>query len=154
MSQQQAGLDRYGKPFSIIMFDLDHFKQLNDTEGHLAGDQMLKAVADGVQKKIRETDILFRYGGEEFLLILPETRKARALVMADRIRRTIEQLTVEYEGRWLHITASFGVTAVTSNQSADEIIRQADERLYAAKKAGRNCVMPGVVLAGAVRDAG
>ncbi len=129
---------RYGKPFSIAMFDLDHFKRVNDEYGHNTGDEVLRQVADTFHNLIRETDIAGRYGGEEFLILFPQTDHEEALVVTERIRINIERL--EFEGGPERITVSAGV-AQYGGESAQELLNQADKNLYMAKQRGRNRIV-------------
>ncbi|MDV6342230.1 diguanylate cyclase [Nitrosomonas sp. Is24] len=127
---------------SVIMLDIDNFKLLNDTYGHALGDRVLVQMAETLQKEARSGDILARWGGEEFLVFLPETRLADAIAIAERMRNKINaiQLT-SVKGEKLLFTASFGVAhTFVTNVSLDELISQADQQLYRAKKQGRNCV--------------
>ncbi|PTQ69789.1 diguanylate cyclase (GGDEF)-like protein [Nitrosomonas oligotropha] len=127
---------------SVIMLDIDNFKLLNDTYGHALGDRVLVQLAETLQKEARSGDILTRWGGEEFLIFLPETRLADAIAIAERMRNKVNaiQLT-SIKGEKLLFTASFGVAhTLVTNVSLDELISQADQQLYRAKKQGRNCV--------------
>jgi diguanylate cyclase (GGDEF)-like protein len=127
---------------SVIMLDIDNFKLLNDTYGHALGDRVLVQLAETLQKEARSGDILARWGGEEFLIFLPETRLADAIAIAERMRNKVNaiQLT-SIKGEKLLFTASFGVAhTLVTNVSLDELISQADQQLYRAKKQGRNCV--------------
>jgi two-component system cell cycle response regulator len=137
---------RYGHPLSIVLSDLDHFKSVNDSHGHLAGDAVLRRAATAMRWALRSADALGRYGGEEFLAILPETDLPAALVIADRLRSALADRAVGLPaGGTVRVTASFGVAALAeleSNASADAIVSFADRRLYEAKAAGRNCVKP------------
>ena len=131
---------RHQKVVSIIMFDIDHFKNINDSYGHSCGDKVLKDVATIVKKHIREYDYTFRMGGDEFLILLPETNDQQATQLAERIRREIEQYRFE-EDHSLDITASFGIAQYTQKDtSIEKVTRRADEALYQAKSAGRNRV--------------
>jgi diguanylate cyclase (GGDEF)-like protein/PAS domain S-box-containing protein len=134
---------RYHRPLSIIMFDIDNFKRVNDRYGHLAGDQVLKTVASTVQKAIRDVDILCRYGGEEFIVVLPETELEPAVGGADRLRHEVEELVVHTDGGPVKVTISLGVAALREEPgpNLERIISRADDALYAAKSAGRNKVM-------------
>ncbi len=140
---------RYCHPLSVIMCDIDHFKKINDTHGHLAGDQILKRFAMGLMKPVRQDlDWVARYGGEEFIMILPETDCQRTLQVAERVRITIEQTRMDLSGKEVHITASFGVTGFDVDTpeerlSYQKIIKQADLYLYQAKENGRNQVAGG-----------
>jgi diguanylate cyclase (GGDEF)-like protein len=123
------------------MFDIDHFKQVNDTHGHLAGDSVLKALAATVKNKIRREDLFARYGGEEFAIVLPEIDGHNAHQFAEKIRRIVEATDFRFESVKMDVTISLGV-AVLDQQTTDAagLIKHADERLYEAKNAGRNCV--------------
>ncbi len=128
---------RCDSPLSLLLLDVDKFKQYNDTYGHPAGDQVLKQVAATLRKEARATDFVARYGGEEFIVILLDTDRAGALQMGERLRQAIESLT----GLSRQVTASFGAATLTPRtESASELIAQADKALYASKHAGRNRV--------------
>ncbi len=135
---------RHKKPLSVFMFDLDHFKSINDTHGHLGGDQVLREVSRIVKESIRKEDVLARYGGEEFIAILPETGKNRAMELADRIRSQIAALPIPYNGIGINVTASFGVAQFLPNTDITRLIEDADTMMYKAKLNGRNTVMPGL----------
>ncbi len=139
-----ASAARHKKPLSVFMFDLDHFKSVNDTHGHLGGDQVLKEVSRLVRDSIRKEDTLAKYGGEEFIAILPETGKTRAMELADRIRSKIAALQIPYNGTSINVTASFGVAEFMPNTDITRLIEDADTMLYKAKLNGRNTVMPGL----------
>jgi len=130
--------ERYLTPLSLIMFDLDHFKNTNDTYGHLVGDQVLKASALLVQKNIRSFDLFGRWGGEEFIILLPQTNLAVAQIVAEKIRVELGGFIHEKAGQ---VTASFGVTQYYSGANMAELIKEADNSMYAAKRAGRNRVI-------------
>lgn len=133
---------RYGQSLSLILFDLDHFKIVNDTYGHLFGDYVLQAVTTLVGNLIRNTDILVRYGGEEFCCVLPETDLDKAVVTAERCRRAVEKNVFHSQGITARITISLGVAQMNEgNKTPEKLIEQADQALYAAKKGGRNRVM-------------
>jgi diguanylate cyclase (GGDEF)-like protein len=150
LTHQVANAHRYGQKVSLIMFDLDHFKQVNDRHGHQAGDRVLQKVAETVLGAIRKGDYLARYGGEEFVVILPETKKLRAMELAERLRVKIATLAIGLpDGRSLTVTASFGVSAIRPDLDEAGFLREADSMLYKAKAAGRNTVMPGLKLCGA-----
>ncbi len=130
-------------PVSLLMVDLDHFKRINDQHGHPAGDEVLRRVADLLRRSARSSDITGRYGGEEFLLILPGLAKPDATQRADQLRETIAGLAVDLDdGQRLALTASFGVaTCPPDSGHADALIAAADAALYAAKGGGRNRVV-------------
>ncbi|MFO0753830.1 MAG: PAS domain S-box protein [Thermodesulfovibrionales bacterium] len=128
---------RYGRPLSLFMFDIDHFKVVNDTYGHERGDAVLKSLVQEVEKNIRKADVFARYGGEEFILCAPETTLQGALDLAEKIRQTIESHSFDNAGR---ITVSGGVTELREGDSVDSLIGRADSALYRAKEKGRNRV--------------
>jgi diguanylate cyclase (GGDEF)-like protein len=135
--------DRVGDSLAFVLLDLDDFKQVNDTHGHQAGDAVLRAVGEVLLGGVRQVDLAGRYGGEEFALILPETDLTGAIKLAERLRVALETTPVELaEGKTLQVTASFGVALKDELSSADELVAVADEALYAAKRAGKNRVMP------------
>ncbi len=140
-----AGANRHKNALSVFMFDLDHFKSVNDTYGHLAGDKVLQEVAKLVQKNMRTGDILARYGGEEFIAILPETDKIKAMDLADRLRVKIAKKIISHDDDIIKVTASFGVSQLNPNADMTKIIQDADAMMYKAKLNGRNTVMPGVI---------
>lgn len=132
---------RYGDPLSLGIFDIDFFKGFNDTYGHPAGDFVLKEVVRLAQGQIRDVDALVRYGGEEFLLLLPNTPLAGAQVTAERIRKAIETAEFPWSDRRLKVTVSAGIAALGPGAMTDEaLLKRADEALYRAKGAGRNRV--------------
>jgi diguanylate cyclase (GGDEF)-like protein len=144
-SSLQEEIARYhhgGHGLSLLMIDLDHFKNINDTYGHQVGDEALRVVSKVVNAHIRRDDISARYGGEEIAVILPRTCNNDAVVLAERIRKAIEDQGIEYEaGKILYITASIGVATLKSQENTDnELIQAADAALYAAKRDGRNCI--------------
>ncbi len=141
-----ASTRRYGSDLSAIMFDLDGFKQINDTYGHQAGDDVLRAVSRTILSTIRKCDYLIRYGGDEFVLIMPETKLALAVDVADRIRRMIENLTIQWGGACIRITASCGVAHLKADFNKELLLQDADKRLYDAKSKGRNRTMPDMRL--------
>ncbi len=128
---------RYGVPFSVLFFDIDNFKRINDTFGHETGDKVLQKVADTVQKSLRRTDTLVRWGGEEFLILLPQTTLGNAVHLAQKLRSRIEQRKSDTP---VPVTASFGAVEWERDQSLDTLISQADTKMYEAKRSGRNCI--------------
>jgi diguanylate cyclase (GGDEF)-like protein len=132
---------RYKSPLSLIMMDIDHFKLVNDKLGHLVGDEVLWSVSERSKKLLRHIDNMFRYGGEEFMIILPETNQEDALNVAERIRSTIAKTAIKTKKGSVKITLSIGVSEYSENHAApNEFIDSVDRTLYDAKKAGRNCV--------------
>jgi len=140
LARIMAQIERNGAPLSVILLDLDHFKQINDRYGHLSGDRVLREVSATICGAIRDMDIPARYGGEEFAVILPDTKAHDAAVVAERTRTAIGEMMVEFDGHRLSVTASQGVAEATLEDNADSLVANADEALYAAKKDGRNCV--------------
>lgn len=139
-----AGAKRHDRDLSVIMLDVDHFKLVNDTCGHPAGDAVLKAISDAVFGAIRKGDYLARYGGEEFMVVLPDTRMPRAVELAERLRIIIENLEIPLpDGRKIRKTASFGVATLREHDDRKSLVQAADANLYKAKAAGRNQVVPG-----------
>jgi diguanylate cyclase (GGDEF)-like protein len=123
--------------FSVIMFDVDHFKKVNDTYGHDKGDYVLKTIADIVKSSIRKADALSRIGGEEFTILLPDTNIDKATALAERVRRSVEDYKFDVVGR---ATISLGVTEFKADDSSDTLFKRVDEAMYLAKNSGRNCV--------------
>lgn len=135
---------RTERPLSVVMMDLDHFKAINDRYGHAGGDQVLIEVAKVLIHACREGDVLARWGGEEFILLLPETDHAQAEAFAERVRQLLQQLRVPVAAEAVTITASFGVAEFVQDAQLDDLIRLADQQLFRAKAQGRNqvCVTP------------
>ena len=132
---------RLATPFSVLLLDLDHFKQVNDVHGHSAGDLVLQAVAAALRQGVRPYDLCCRYGGEEFLVILPETALEAAAGIAERLRHDIENLKIAVTKKTdLRITASIGAAAIGDDETTDQLIARADEAMYTAKASGRNRV--------------
>jgi diguanylate cyclase (GGDEF)-like protein len=132
---------RYATPLSLLMIDIDYFKNYNDTNGHLAGDQVLKAIAILIQRGVRQSDIIARYGGEEFSAILINTGREKALEIAERVRRNVSDTRFPNESAQPNkdLTVSVGVATFSSSISTlTDLIREADHALYRAKKGGRN----------------
>jgi diguanylate cyclase (GGDEF)-like protein len=133
---------RTGRPCCLAVADIDHFKKVNDGFGHAAGDQVLKTAADCFLAHVRPYDSVYRFGGEEFLICLPEADPATAREVMERLRDELERLPVVLaDGQRLNITASFGIAAMDGEADTEEIKERADRALYAAKQAGRNRVM-------------
>lgn len=135
---------RHERPLAVIMLDLDDFKQINDAHGHLAGDQVLVAVAQLLRANLRAEDLYARWGGEEFLVVLPESDLAKGSLAAEKLRHLVEDLVVPVGGATVRVTASFGVAPCRGSDEPDGAIRRADVALYEAKSGGRNrCVSVG-----------
>jgi len=133
---------RSGLPLSCLMLDIDHFKSINDTYGHLAGDAVLVSIASALKKCTRKYDTVCRYGGEEFMILLPEAGLWSAVAVADQMRETISKNTITFKGESIAVTASVGVSQMDTSkiETADSIIYRADNALYMAKAEGRNRV--------------
>ena len=142
LERELARSVREGCPVGVVIVDLDHFKNVNDTHGHLAGDAVLQEAARRMQNGVRQYDSIGRYGGEEFLILLPGCDEANSFTQADRLRRLIADREMLVNETSLALTASFGVTSALPGQSwtSESLIRRADEALYVAKKSGRNRV--------------
>ena len=133
---------RYRQPVSVIMADIDHFKSVNDTHGHQAGDAVLQGFSHVLDRNVRDVDVVARYGGEEFIVLLYQTPFDQAAQIAEAMRHELSELPFDIGGRRLSVTASFGVASFPEDAtSAQQLLRQADQRLYGAKKAGRNRVV-------------
>lgn len=131
-----------GTPISLIMIDIDHFKKINDTFGHTEGDKVLQEIASLLKNSVRKKDTVARYGGEEFVLILPEAGLEEATMIAERIRRLVEQTPLTIGKVQMNITVSLGISNFPTHRakSKEELVKMADEALYEAKRAGRNRV--------------
>jgi len=137
LEQEIERTGRTGLPFSIIMVDLDHFKSINDRFGHAVGDRVLKSLVDMIKQRIRKTDCLARWGGEEFIILLPNIPVDKAAGLAEELRERLSRMDIPGVG---HVTASFGVAGYCPSDTADTLIMRADNMLYEAKAAGRDCV--------------
>ncbi len=124
--------------FSLMIFDVDHFKKFNDTHGHQAGDEVLRQVGKTMVDVVKNSDLPCRYGGEEFAVVMPNTNVAEARVAAERMRKAIETMKVNFEGSNLKVAASIGVAEIESKEEPASLMRRADDAVYAAKRAGRN----------------
>jgi diguanylate cyclase (GGDEF)-like protein len=130
-----------GLPISLLFIDLDHFKEINDSYGHLAGDACLRAIIPPIQAELRQSDVVGRYGGEEFVVILSSADAAAAEPLAERIRKRVAEIRVEGYGKPIRLTCSIGVaTSDTLGVWDEHLIARADEAVYAAKRSGRNRV--------------
>lgn len=128
-------------PLCLIMADIDHFKRINDTFGHQAGDDVLEQVAGVLKANVRTSDFVARYGGEEFTVVLPRTTTGNALSVAERIRKALSAKAIYFNGQPLgHVTASFGVAAIQPSETPEDLVARADKKVYEAKLKGRNRV--------------
>jgi diguanylate cyclase len=125
------------------ILDLDHFKRINDGYGHLAGDKVLKIIASQLEKRLRPSDFLARFGGEEFVLLLPHTQMADGLALLERLRLTIEQCPFHFKGEPVTVTVSMGITLFKLGERSDLVLKRADQALYRAKDKGRNRIEQG-----------
>ncbi|MEJ2411863.1 MAG: GGDEF domain-containing protein [Anaerolineales bacterium] len=134
---------RFKKTAAFIMLDIDHFKKVNDTYGHAAGDKVLIEVVNTCLNNIREVDVLARYGGEEFIIMLPKTNKWQAGATAERLRETIANLEIRVDSGTIQVSASYGISDLNGEdeeQTLERCLKQADKALYQSKEAGRNRV--------------
>jgi len=131
---------RYNRPLTLAVFDIDHFKKINDSHGHQAGDRVLKVIGRSVAKRLREVDFFCRFGGEEFIALMPETSLADAMPALDAIRAAIANAAFNYKEQPISITLSIGVTEFKAGDDVESAFVRADEALYAAKSSGRNCI--------------
>ena len=138
LQSEHSRAERHGGSFSVLIADLDHFKIVNDTYGHLAGDRVLKAIADCLRRELRAEDFCGRWGGEEFLIILPETGLQQAALVAEKLLAAIRQTKVLWEDKGLSVTMSFGLGCFSRGMSLDGCIKLADDALFVAKKQGRD----------------
>jgi len=142
LTRELARSEREARPLGVVIVDLDHFKQVNDTYGHLAGDAVLREAARRMQNGIRQYDSIGRYGGEEFLILFPSCSEEDCVAQADRLRKQLAQTEMSVNDSLLRVTASFGVTIAMPGEvrTQEALIRKADEALYVAKRSGRNRV--------------
>lgn len=131
---------RHDQPLSILLADIDHFKQVNDNHGHDAGDAVLRQLARVWRSQLRTSDILARFGGEEFVVLMPHTNNDGVQVIADRLRKSAEQMQTRFGDSKIDVTVSIGIAQFENNESAEQLLRRADKQLYAAKRSGRNRV--------------
>lgn len=132
-------MERTGRSFSLCILDLDHFKQVNDTHGHIVGDDVLRHFARLARQTLRDTDVLARWGGEEFLMLLPETRQELGLIAVQRIRQQLQDFAIAPSVPALRTTFSAGLTEFRLGETIEQAIERADHALYDAKNGGRNC---------------
>jgi diguanylate cyclase (GGDEF)-like protein/putative nucleotidyltransferase with HDIG domain len=141
LAEQLRLAERYQRNLSVVMLDVDHFKSINDNYGHPAGDSVLKSVAKLIRNEIRDVDFPVRYGGEEFLLVLPEVNQEGAVVVAERIRKNLAQETIQHEGISINVTSSFGIASFPDDAKTQQsLLDLADKSLYLSKRLGRNQV--------------
>lgn len=137
---------RYGQPMVLMMIDVDHFKKVNDTYGHKAGDKALVLIADQLNNNLRESDFLARFGGEEFIVLMPETDLQAATVVADKLCEAVERCQFHYQNSQVDITISGGLAQLRKDDTVENLFQRADEAMYRAKVAGRNQCLPEIPL--------
>jgi diguanylate cyclase (GGDEF)-like protein len=141
LEREMSRAQRYGRPLSLMLMDLDHFKRINDSFGHIAGDHALREVASCIKARVRKEECFARYGGEEFALVLPDAERSNVLSFAEKLRKLIEAREVVFEKQPIPITLSIGVAQLSSEHTDPHaFIAAADDRLFRAKEAGRNRV--------------
>ncbi|MGB9521496.1 MAG: GGDEF domain-containing protein, partial [Anaerolineales bacterium] len=136
--RELAQARRYHLPLSILLFDLDHFKEINDQYGHTVGDSLLHDLIQRISKEIRDSDLFARYGGEEFVILLPDTASHQALILADRIRQKVAQEPFSISGQQIQITISIGIVDYNGEDDLMRLLEKADQAMYLAKQNGRN----------------
>jgi two-component system cell cycle response regulator len=141
LEREMARCQRFKRPMSLIMFDVDHFKKINDTHGHIAGDYVLKRLASLVNEKIRREELFARYGGEEFCVVMPESQVEQAVVFAEKMRELVQEADFSFDSQRMEVTVSLGVGQMQETQHTPlDLIQYVDHALYAAKRGGRNRV--------------
>ncbi|MDQ3262577.1 MAG: GGDEF domain-containing protein [Myxococcota bacterium] len=142
IEREMGRCHRYNRSLSLVMFDIDHFKKINDNNGHLAGDYVLRELAGVIRPRIRREECMARYGGEEFAVVMPEAGSENARRFAEKIRKMIEDHPFQFEGKEIQVTISLGVADMTGDMTEPlQFIKVADANLYKAKKEGRNMVV-------------
>ncbi|MBL4798259.1 MAG: GGDEF domain-containing protein [Oleispira sp.] len=143
LEQEVNRQQRYGNKLSLMVCDIDLFKRINDNYGHLAGDKVLKIIAKSLQVNLRDSDFIARFGGEEFVALMPETSREEAKIVAEKLRKKIENSPFNFKKERVQITISFGISEFTEGDSANDVFERADKALYKAKENGRNQVLIG-----------
>jgi len=152
LREEFARAYRNKKSFSVAMVDVDHFKKINDTYGHLAGDQVLKEIATVLKRELRQYDVILRYGGEEFMVIMPDTDKEHALYPLQRLNKKMACTEIQYNGQKINVSVSIGVASTfgcngngngQGHEDVTQVVERADQALYDAKRSGRNRVVYG-----------
>jgi diguanylate cyclase len=143
LEQEVSRIQRYGGSLSLMVCDIDLFKRINDTYGHLAGDKVLKIIARSLQSNLRDSDLIARFGGEEFVALMPETSAKEAKLVAEKLRKRVEESPFNFKKEPVQITASFGISEFAKDENVEEVFQRADKALYKAKENGRNQVQLG-----------
>lgn len=138
IQKEISRFERSRRPFSLLLIDIDHFKEVNDTFGHSTGDEVLRYFADAIKKTAREQDMIARTGGEEFCVLLPDTKKEEAKIVAERIRESVSKVPMQIGGLKISISVSIGVSEIQAQENVDCVYNRADVALYRAKEHGRN----------------
>ena len=141
LERELARSRRHERPLHLAMLDVDHFKKVNDEMGHVAGDTVLRGIAQILNNEVRRDELAARFGGEEFSFVLPETDLEGAIAFCERVRTTVGSSVFRHNGREIRVTVSLGLAGVKPEFDSDQFIAAADRRLYGAKAAGRNCVV-------------
>jgi diguanylate cyclase (GGDEF)-like protein len=142
LEREMGRCHRYNRALSLIMFDIDHFKAINDQNGHLAGDHVLRELAQTIQSRVRKEECFARYGGEEFVYVVPESGAENTRTLAEKLRKVVEAHPFAFEGKPIQVTISLGVADLTADMTdLGQFIKVADQNLYKAKRAGRNRVV-------------
>jgi diguanylate cyclase (GGDEF)-like protein len=144
LNREWSRYNRAGHLFSVVLMDLDYFKSINDRYGHDAGDRVLESFSALLKSACRESDLASRWGGEEFLILLPDTPLLDALSLAERIRHATEQESIIYEGQRIPLSLSAGVSSITQTTDLEDLLKQVDKNLYLSKEQGRNRITPRV----------
>lgn len=140
LSREVSLAKRHKSELSLLVLDIDHFKTINDKYGHSVGDKVLQNVASKVEDSIRDSDVVFRYGGEEFVVLLNNTDEQGALLLAERIRIAISKAKIKHANKQVKVTVSLGVATLSAEDTANDLFEKSDGAMYAAKQDGRNCV--------------
>ncbi len=143
LAQEFARWKRFGEPLTLLMWDVDNFKQINDRFGHKSGDRALVAIGQAMKKRLRETDFIARYGGEEFVVLLTGANKAAAETLADQIRLEVQGSGLHSGNKRIEVTASCGLSVFTGEDVPEDVFVRADKALYQAKRQGKNCFVSG-----------
>jgi diguanylate cyclase (GGDEF)-like protein/PAS domain S-box-containing protein len=141
LSKEAERFERYETPFTIIICDIDYFKSINDAYGHNCGDQILVSLSQVLKNALRKIDVLSRWGGEEYLILLPEVDLEAGIFVANRLREIIEKRVFHYLDEILHLTMTFGVASFKTGDTIETLIKNADDALYRGKNSNKNCVM-------------